>query len=396
MHKMAETRNDGGSSAPSAGPTRGAQTESDVDLRTVSRRRRYQLAINDPDPVGELSAIWRGFSQLATVGIFVLLLIAALELGRPLLLPTVSAVVIGMILGPLSSRALRYGVPTIVSAIVLWLLVVAVFYGIVVLLSAPVVEWVGKGPEIARNVREKLHVLDRPMAALDDLRNAVFPSSNNESDVKINFLTVLQPALTFVTPAIGQLIVFFGVLFFFLLGRLQLRHVLVVFFDSRTSRLRMLRILNDVEHNLTSYLSVVTVINLGVGLCAGVIAYLVGLPNPVAWAVLAFLLNFLPYIGALIMELVLFLVGLVTFPTLSHAVIAPLIYLALSTLEGHFITPAIMGNRLTLNPLTVFLALVFWSWLWGPIGTFLAVPLLIIGLVAIHHLFPKPEAALPG
>ena len=391
---MAEKRTNGGSGDPS-GSARGAQTESNVDLRTASRQRRYQLAINDPDPVGQPSIVWRGVSQVATVGIFVILLIAALELGRPLLLPTVSAVVIGMILGPLSSRAARHGVPTIVSAIVLWLLVVAIFYGIVVLLSAPVVEWIGKGPEIARNIREKLHVLDRPMAALDDLRNAIFPSSDSEADVKINFLTVLQPALTFVTPAIGQLIVFFGVLFFFLLGRMQLRHVLVVFFDNRASRLRMLRILNDVEHNLTSYLSIVTVINFGVGIGAGVIAYLVGLPNPLAWAVLGFLLNFIPYVGALIMELTLFGVGLVTFPTLSHAVFAPLLYLAFSTLEGHFITPAIMGKRLTLNPLTVFLALVFWSWLWGPIGTFLAVPLLIIALVTIHHLFPKPEGALP-
>ena len=104
---MAEKPTDGNNGAPSAGRASRAQAENDLDLRTVSRQRRYQLAINDPEPVGEPSAIWRGFSQVATVGIFVLLLIAALELGRPPLLPTVSAVVIGMILGPLSSRALR-------------------------------------------------------------------------------------------------------------------------------------------------------------------------------------------------------------------------------------------------------------------------------------------------
>ena len=90
------------------------------------------------------------------------------------------------------------------------------------------------------------------------------------------------------------------------------------------------------------------------------------------------------------------MVGLVTFPTLTHALIAPLLFLALATLEGHFVTPSIMGRKLTLNPLTVFLSLIFWTWLWGPIGAFLAVPLLIMALVVIDHLFPEEGRELPA
>jgi len=96
------------------------------------------------------------------------------------------------------------------------------------------------------------------------------------------------------------------------------------------------------------------------------------------------------------MEAALFLVGLVTFATLAHALLAPLMFLALATLEGHFVTPSIIGRRLTLNPLTVFLSLVFWTWLWGPVGAFLAVPLLIMALVVIDHLFPEDEPGLPA
>jgi predicted PurR-regulated permease PerM len=95
------------------------------------------------------------------------------------------------------------------------------------------------------------------------------------------------------------------------------------------------------------------------------------------------------------MEAALLAVGLVTFPSLTHAVVAPVLFLAFATLEGHFITPSIMGRHLTLNPLTVFLSLVFWAWLWGPIGAFLAVPLLIVVLVATHHMFPSDEPVLP-
>ena len=119
-------------------------------------------------------------------------------------------------------------------------------------------------------------------------------------------------------------------------------------------------------------------------------------PIPLFGACSAFFFNFVPYLGALLMEVILLAVGLVTFPTLGHALLAPLLYLAFTTLEGHFVTPAIMGKHLLLNPLTVFLALVFWTWLWGPVGALLAVPILIVTLVAITHIFPKEEPALPG
>ena len=263
------------------------------------------------------------------------------------------------------------------------------------LLSAPVVDWIGKAPEISRNIVKKSFTCDQPLTALTDLRNAILPQAGKNSGLNFDIVSIVQPAVAFVTPAIGQIFVFFGTLFFILLGRNRLRYVLVVFFDQREARLRTLKIMNDIELNLSSYLSVVTLINVVVGLTAGAIASLVGLPNVVAWVVLAFILNFIPYVGALILEAVLFGVGLVTFPSLTHALIAPLLYFAVTTLEGHFITPSIMGRRLTLNPLTVFLALVFWTWLWGPVGAFLAVPILLISLVVITHLLPKEESVLP-
>jgi predicted PurR-regulated permease PerM len=256
------------------------------------------------------------------------------------------------------------------------------------------VDWIGKAPEIGRNIQEKLRVLDRPLVVLQNLRDALLPSDKKGS-LGVDIMAFIQPAILVVTPAIGQILIFFGTLFFMLLGRTQLRRVLIAFFDEREARLRTIKIMNDIEHNLTGYLSVVALINIGVGICGGFAAWVTGLPDPVAWGVLAFILNFIPYIGALMMEAALLVVGLVTFPTLAHALVAPLIFLALATLEGHFITPSIMGQRLTLNPLTVFLALVFWTWLWGPVGAFLAVPLLIVALVVVDHLFPEDEPELP-
>ena len=358
------------------------------------REPGFSLAVNDPQPMPEVARFWRTAAQSATIGMFIILLVVALSLARPVLLPVASAFVVTMMLGPLSARAERYKIPSLVSAIVLWLLVIAVCYGVIILLGAPAVDWIGKAPEIGRSVQEKLHVLDRPLAALQEIRDALLPSDKKGS-LGIDIMSFVQPALLVVTPAIGQTFIFFGTLFFMLLGRSQLRRVVVAFFDEREARLRTLKIMNDIEHNLTGYLSVVAVINVAVGICGGVAAWVAGLPDPLAWAVLGFILNFIPYIGALIVEVAMFMVGLVTFPTLTHALLAPLLFLALATLEGHFVTPSIIGHRLTLNPLTVFLSLVFWTWLWGPVGAFLAVPLLIMALVVIGHLFREDEPDLP-
>ncbi|WP_168192663.1 AI-2E family transporter [Undibacter mobilis] len=365
-----------------------------MDIKTTDRETAQRGVLAAPVEAGDPGR-WALPSQVAICGIFVIVFIAALDLARPVLLPATFAIVIGMMLGPLATRADRAGIPSVLSAVVLWALVVLTCYGVIVLLSTPVIDWLGQAPEIGRVIRERLHFLDRPWSALQDLRNVISPGERDKG-LGIDLMNFVQPIFSFATPAFGQTIIFFGTLFFVLLGRLRLRRALVVGFKGHESRLRTLRIWNDIEHQLTSYLSVVAIINFAVGVAAATIAFAVGLPNALAWGVLAMILNFIPYLGALIMELILFAVGLVTFPTLTHALVAPALYLAFTTLEGHFITPSIMGRRLTLSPLIVFLALVFWTWLWGPAGAFLAVPLLIVGLSAISHLFPKHAPALPG
>ncbi|MFL5059465.1 MAG: AI-2E family transporter [Xanthobacteraceae bacterium] len=349
----------------------------------------------EEERVGLAAIPWDITARVAIVGIFFLLACAALEFGRTILLPVVSAIVIGLMLWPLVGLASRYRIPSWLAAT----LVMAIFVGllslVITLVSAPVVEWIGKAPDVGHTLREKLQVFDRPLAALRDIRNALLPQDKNTVQIDVG-PSLVAPVLTVLTPAVGELIVFFGTLFFFLLGRNEMRRYLVHVFHDRDARLLSLHILNDVEHELTDYLTVVTVINILVGFGTAVIAHFAGLPNIAVWGVLAFVLNYIPYLGPLAMNLVLFAVGIVTFPTLGEALIAPACFIAMTTLEGHFITPSIMGRRLTLNPLNVFLALAFWTWLWGPIGAFLAVPLLITALVALKHVFPKPEVNLPS
>ena len=162
------------------------------------------------------------------------------------------------------------------------------------------------------------------------------------------------------------------------------------------SRLRTLRIINSIEDHLGGYLVTVTLINLAVGVVVGIICAVTGMPNPAALGALAATLNFLPIIGPVAMFVILTVVGVVAFPTLAGGLLAPLAFAGFTFIEGHFITPAIIGRRLELNALAVFIALAFWTWLWGPMGGFLSSPLLMVGLILRDHLMPDDSPQLPS
>ena len=306
---------------------------------------------------------------------------------------------VGTTLAPLVKVATRYRISPWVTAAVLGLVIVAGLATAVTFLAKPVAEWVARAPEIATTVRQKLYVLDRPLSALRELREGLpllGGGSGSTVAVEQSGLGIVTPVLAFLTPAVMELVLFFVTLIFFLGAQMDFRRYMVSFFTTREAKLRYIRIANDVEQNLASYLLVVTAINWSLGAVVALGAWLFGFPSPVLFGVLAAVLNYVPYVGAACTTIILLGVGLVTFPSVTYAFLPPAAFVALGTIEGQFITPTILGRQLTLNPLAVLLAIAFWSWMWGPMGTFLAVPLTIIGLVTLHHLFPPDESRLPG
>src|SRR5262245_25791133 len=322
---------------------------------------------------------------MALIGIFVLLLGACLYVCRPLLLPIVAAVVMGTTFAPLIKLGVRYGVSPWLTATALVLLLMAATSAAAMLVAAPLAEWIGRAPEIGASIKQKLYVLDRPLSALRELQSILMPSASRTVAVESSQISMVTPVVAFITPAAAQIVLFLVTLLFFLAGQMDFRRYAASFIAGRDAKLRFIRIVNDIEHNLTSYVTVVTAINIGLGIVVTIGAWLFGFPNPLIFGILAMVLNYVPYVGPGVMALILFGVGLVSFPSLGYALIPPAAFVALTTIEGHLLTPAVLGHRLTLNPLAVLLALAFWTWLWGPIGAFLAVPLTIMGQVTITH-----------
>lgn len=363
-----------------------------MDERTYPRSSTEPEETQTHTPNGARAKL----AQYALIGIFLILFLALIGYGRAVFLPVTLALVVGTILAPLTNMAARNKVPHAATAAILVLGTIGLLSTGIVLLADPVRDWIGRAPEIGANLREKLSIFDAPLAALNRLREAFGAAPSASKTLGFDINSIVQPALASLTPAVGQLLIFFGTLFFFLANRNRLKESIVRVGAAREARLRVLRVWNAVEASLATYIATVTAINACVGIIVATACYFIGLPSPWVWGLLAFVLNFVPYIGPGTMIVTLLGVGLVSFDSFYQALIAPLLFIGMSTIEGQFVTPTILGARLTLNPLFIFLSIAFWVWLWGPFGALLAVPLLIVIIVLINQFSPKDEVKLPG
>jgi predicted PurR-regulated permease PerM len=330
----------------------------------------------------------------ALVALLIISVIAVLYVAKAFFLPIVMAFIVGTMLSPAASLLERYRIPRAVGAV---LIVTAAGAGVafmVGLISSPLMEWSSRLPELGAILKDKLHVFDRPLALWQQLQ-IMLGGPDTLASFQLPKFDWVQPTLEFLSPTFAEFLLFIATLILFIASWKDLRRALIMNFGDRTARLRTLRIINEIEEHLGNYLLMVTTINVGVGITTGVICALTGMPNAAGLGALAATLNFIPIIGPVAMFVVLVGVGLVAFPTIGAGLIAPIAFAVLTFLEGHFITPTIVGRRLALNALAVFMALAFWTWLWGPMGAFLSSPLLIVALIIKEHLMPVDSPQLP-
>src|SRR5579863_2521393 len=327
------------------------------------------------------------------IGTFLIALCVALDLAGSILVPIASAIVVATIFGPLERRLTAHKIPS-------WVLATAVVLGFFILLqlsaivlSDAIINWIEHANDFSTTLQNKLRIFEGSMDALRNLQKAL---GSKDAGLSFSIAPLFQMSAAFLTPTLAELLIFFSTLFFYLGGREEMQRHLVLAFSSRENRLRTLKIINEVEENLSRYFATVTAINAVVGTLTGIGTWLLGFSNPLLFGALAFACNYIPYIGPAFVVVVLLSVGIVTLPTLGASLWAPLLYVGMTTLEGNLITPKIVGRRLTLNPFAILLGLTFWAFLWGPIGAFLSVPFLIIGLAIRDHIVQDETPELPA
>ncbi len=198
----------------------------------------------------------------------------------------------------------------------------------------------------------------------------------------------LGSALTIAVQAIFSL----ALVFFFLWQRRKLRSAMIHVARTYQTKRRLLRMFADIKQRVSRYLLTVLLVNMALGICVAAALSLIQFPNALLWGAAAGLLNFIPYAGSIAIEIAAFAMGLVHYPSIEQALIPPLLIYLIYSLEGYVITPMIVGRRVVLNPLAVFLAIGFGAWVWGIAGAVVAVPGLIVLVCALQHWYdPIPD-----
>jgi predicted PurR-regulated permease PerM len=355
------------------------------DALSEGQRLRPVSPVDEKEEFQPIGHRLRVMSAWSTAIVATIAVGAALYFARELLLPIVTAFVVGVMLSPAARALEARKVPRVVSAALIVLLTALLIAFIVSLIASPVAELAGKLPQIG----DKLHVFDGLLDFIRRLESSVgINPSTAQPAVPLPGIEWVPTTIGFLSPPLTGFVYFLVVLLLFISWWPDLRRGAVMTFASRDSRLMVLKIFNEIESGLANYLLTVTCINLGVGVAAGLIAWLTGLPFPFGFGALAATLNFIPIVGPILMIIVLALFGVVTAPSLGAGLLPAGLFLLVVFLEGQFITPAIIGRRIEINSLAVLLSLLFWTWMWGPMGAFLSSPILIVALILKDYLMP--------
>ncbi|CAN5375517.1 AI-2E family transporter [soil metagenome] len=327
--------------------------------------------------------------SVSIVGIFVLLLMGAMWFARGFFLPIILAILISLTFAPLTRFLRKHGIPSLVSAV---LIVVGMFAALVLgslYLAEPMTTLFASAPEITAQLKIRLSDFREPLSEVikaGEQMDAMTQPGDAPAKVVIaqpGIASWAADTLSGLGATLGATLIL--VLFMLSSGDLFLQKLIRVV-PTLTDKKRSLRIVYDVESEVSRYLLTITVINIGFGIAVGLAMWSIGLSNPVLWGVAAAGLNFIPYVGAIIGTAASAITGMLTFEPLTMALLPPAIYLGFHIVESALVTPLTLGRRLELNPVAIFITLAFWSWMWGIVGALIAVPILVVVKVFCDNL----------
>ncbi len=312
-----------------------------------------------------------------------LAIIGFLYLAEVVLMPVVLAWVGGLALKPLIRWMSNIHVPPkLGAAIVLAAFILITGFG-VVRLSQPAVQWMQEAPRHMAQLRQKVQQMFRPAARISQVAAEVSKLGTTDDgqpkaapvEIKDNH------AASTVINWTGSLLVRVGetlvLLYLLLAAGDRFLHKTVRVMPTLHDKRRAVEITREIQQNISHYLFTVSMINAGVGIIVGTGFYFMGVPNAAMWGVLAALLNYVPYFGPCAGIILLGIVGLLSFDNLTRALLPAALYLLMHLLESNLVTPILLGRRFTMNPVVIFVSLMFWTWLWGVPGALLSVPILM-------------------
>jgi predicted PurR-regulated permease PerM len=323
--------------------------------------------------------------------VVVLLLAYSIYFAKAVLLPIVLAVLFSLVLSPAVRLMKGWRIHEAFGAALVVGTLVAALVASINTLAEPAAQWFNEAPRHLNQIEMKVQSFQRAAGAFkrvtDKLSNITRTPGELAPREVVMKNSVLSGSLVTTTQSFLIGAVSTLVLLYFLLasGDAFLRKLLRVLPRLR-HKVRAVEVTREIQHEIGQYFLTITCINAGLGAITGLLMNWLGLPNPLLWAVMVGVLNFVPYVGPGISLVVLTVVALATFDRPSEAMWVPGVLAGLFLLEGQLLQPLIVGKRLALNAVMVFLSFLIWGWLWGIAGLLIAVPLLVVLKICCDHI----------
>jgi predicted PurR-regulated permease PerM len=376
----------------------------DSTIAQASSEEEERIKVRRAQKVLERSSTSIG--QVCLIILTMLAVLYTLFFAAAIILPFVLALVLALVLGPamrLLNRRLR--IPRMIAALLLIVALFSVVGAMGYALSVPASGWIAKAPQSLPALVDKLRFLERPIQLMQhgvqqlqnlmsqsgdqpDAQNAPRPgpAAPQSSNVGGSLMGIGSSVLQGGRAFLGEGFTLMLLLFFFLASSDALLRRFIEILPHLDEKRRAVSIVTEIENNISRYLLTITLMNALVGLFAGLAVWLLGMPDPLLFGTLAFLLNYIPIIGPVTGMVICVFVGVFTFPSIWQAFIPAGIYLGIHVLEGETITPMLLASRFTLNPVMVISSLMFWDWLWGIPGALLSMPLLAVTKIVCDHI----------
>ena len=332
-----------------------------------------------PTPADEAPSAPRLRNRLQ-IAIVVILALYTCAIAEAVVVPVLIAVLFGLMLAPPVRLLERSRVPRAIGSLLMILLAIAIIGGAIVALASPARTWMQRMPQalvrietVARDLRRPFQVATEASRELGKITQL---DGSNPVRVVDTGPSPFASALSAAPAVLAGIVITIVLTFLFLLHGDELLRKFVTLAPHLRAKRDVVEATRTAQSEISMYVITVTLINAGLGLATAAALWLLGVNDPLLWGGVAALLNYAPFIGPMATSIALLVVGFGEAATPALALAPPAAFLGLHLLEGQILTPHLVGRRLALDPVMVFIAMLVLGWMWGVAGFLLAVPLL--------------------
>lgn len=326
-------------------------------------------------------------------GLFVLACLAVMYFASSILLPLAVSILFSLLLAPLVRFLKKIWIPSHLSAaIIVIILFFSLGYGFYSL-TTTAKAWATQAPQnfnvISQKVENIMTPLKKSIIGFTQVKEQIsktanFPS-NNTPEVTVKQSGFINMLLSSTKEFLFELFMIIFLLYFLLAYDDFFLRKVADFIPGKQGKEGAVFATHQIEHEIFVFLMAKVVTGIGLGVVIAISMYFFKMPDPILWGALAGILEFIPYIGVTIGTILVAITALINFDNPLIIIAVPTAFFTITSINGNFVFPLIIGKNLEIHPVIVFVGVIFWGWIWGITGALIAIPMLSVLNIICHN-----------